>query len=160
MWTLLFIYRRRSRRSSSWCWTPSGLHTGWNRALPHRGTGQWRVRGHPAGPLAAQTATPGTGMRQTTAGQNSVHLRATGGSGKQIPHNSVPVRMRETKPGPVLESDRNPGENLVPEQEDQMEKAKPRGGQHLAARLQLTGQPKPGHVWVEPRQFPPDFPEL
>lgn len=70
--------------------------------------------------------------------------------------------MRKTKPGPVPEFDRDPGENLVPEQEDQMEKAKPRGGQHLAAWLQLPGerQSKPAHVWVKSRHFPPNFPQF
>lgn len=154
------MFRRWNRRSCSWYWPPSGLPTGWNGALPHRGTGQRRVCGHPAGHLAPQTATPWTGVRQTTARQNSVHLWATGGSWKQIPHNSVPVRVRETKPGPVLESDRNAGENLVPKQENQVEKAEPRGGQHFAAGLQLNGQSKLDHVWVRPRQFPPDFPQL
>lgn len=154
------MFRRWNGRSCSWYWPPSRLPTGWNRALPHRGTGQRRVSGHLAGHLAPQTATPWTGVRQTTARQNSFHLRATGGSWKQIPHNSVPVRVWETKPGPVVESDRNTGENLVPKQENQMEKAEPWGGQYLAARLQFNGQSKLDHVWVKPRQFPPDFLQL
>lgn len=100
-------------------------------------------------------------MRQTSARQNGVHIRATGSSGEQIPHNSLPVCLRETKPGPVLEPDRDTGENLVPEQEDQVEKAEPRGGQCFAACGQHAGRPEPGHVCVEPRHFPPpDFPQL
>lgn len=153
---------RRLQASSSWCRPPSALHSAWNRALSHCGAGQWRVGAPRAGPLTAQAAAPGPGLCQTTARQNSVHLRATGGSGKQVPHDSLPVRVRKTKPGTVPEPDRNPGENLVPEQEDQMEKAEPRGGQHLAARLQLIGQrqSKSAHVWVKPRQLPPNFRQL
>lgn len=154
-WTLLSL--QASRPSSA---LPADRH--W--PLPHRWAGGRRASGGATGRFTAQAAAAGPGLRQTAARQNSVHLRATGGSGEQVPRDSVPVRVRETEPGLVLESDRDPGENLVPEQEDQVEKAEPRGGQHSAARLQLPGerQSKPGHLWVEPsqRQLPPNFPQL
>lgn len=162
----LFIYRRRDRWwrlcSHSAPWLPSALSIGWPRPLSHRGTGRWRDSGHPAGPLTAQEAASGPGLRQTATRQNSVHIRATSGTGKQIPHNSVPVCVRETEPGLIFESDRNPGENLVPKQEDQVEKAKPRGGQFLTARLQLPGQrqPKHGHMCGNRPQLPPNLPQL
>lgn len=158
-----FICRRRNRRCShNTHQLPWSLSVGWHRPLSHRGTGRGRDSGHPAGPLAAQEAASRPGLRQTATRQNSVHIRATGGTGKQIPHNSVPVCVRETKPGLVSESDRNPGEDLVPEQEDQVEKAEPRGGQLLTARLQPSGQrqPKPGNLWINRPQLPPNLPQL
>lgn len=99
-------------------------------------------------------------MRQTATRSNGLHVRAARGSGKQVPRNSVPVCVRETQSGPVPEPDRNPGENLVSEQEDQVEKTEPRGGQPVAVWLRLPGQPQPGRLCVRRRRLPPNFPQF
>lgn len=136
---------------------PSAL---WQGALRWATRRQEDVRASPSGAIATEAAASGPGVHQTAARQNRVHVRAAGGSGEQVPRNSLPVRVRETEPGSVSESDRNAGEDLVPKQEDQVEKAEPRGGEHLAARLQLPGQPEPGNLWLWVRQLPSKFLQL
>lgn len=129
--------------------------------LPHGETRQCRSRGHPAWVHTAQTPALRAGVRQAQARQDGVHVRATGGFGEQVSHDAVPVSVWKTEPGPVSESDRDAGENLVPEQEDQMEKAESRGGQHPAARVQFNErQSNHASVRVQPRHLPPNLSQL
>lgn len=166
--SIIFYFRGGSRRtlstlraSSARCGPGAPLPAGWSGVLPHRETRQCRSRGHPARSHTAQTPALRAGLRQAQARQDGVHVRATGGFGEQVSHDAVPVSMWKTEPGPVSESDRNAGENLVPEQEDQMEKAESRGGQHPAARVQFTErQSKPVRVRVKPRHLPPNLSQL
>lgn len=140
------------------CW-PAGGGSG---ALPYRDARQCRSRCHPTRSRTAQTAALRAGLRQAPACQDGLHVRTTGGFGEQVPHDSLPVGMWKAEPGPVSESDRDAGENLVPEQEDQMEKAESRGGQHPAARVQFNGQRQsnPASLRVKPCPLPPNLSRL
>lgn len=153
--------RTAIRASSARCGPCASLPAGGSGDVPHRERRPCRSRGHPARSHPAQTPALGAGLRQAQARQDGVHVRATGGFGEQVSHDALPVSVWKTEPGPVPESDRNTGENLVPEQEDQMEKAESRGGQHPAARVQFRErQSKPASVRVKPRHLSPNLQQL
>lgn len=71
---------------------------------------------------------------QAAAGANSLHVRAAGGAREQVQDHQVPVGVRETQPGVVAVADGDTGQDLVPEQEDEVEETEPGSGRELAHR--------------------------
>lgn len=67
-------------------------------------------------------------QRKTATGPHGVHVRTAGGAGEQVQDHAVPVGVRAAEPRAVAVAHRDPGENMVPEQADQVEEAEPRAG--------------------------------
>ena len=66
--------------------------------------------------------------RQTEARAHGLHLRAAGQPREQVQNDQVLVGLRTPKPCAQPQPNRNPGQNLVPKQENKMEETESRNG--------------------------------